>query len=149
MPFVIILIADDNVDDARLVLRALEAKGAEGDCRIVSDGTEVLRYLAGEDEFSNRERFPFPSLIILDLKMHRLDGLDTLKRMCSHREWSRIPVVVLSGWGELADVKHAYELGAKTFFVKPLLAEDIEQIRDLASPDERLNETERKRAHWR
>jgi CheY-like chemotaxis protein len=128
-----ILIADDDQNDAALVLRALRGKGVHGEFHVVSDGTDVLRYLSASDEFSNRGKFPFPDLIILDLKMHGLSGLKTLEQISGHRAWSTIPIVVLSGFADFSDVKHAYALGAKTFFIKPLQAEDLEQLADLAS----------------
>ncbi len=124
-----LLIADDEENDAVLVVRALRSKGVEGQIIVVPDGSDVVRYLAGSDEFADRGKFPMPDLIVLDLKMR---GLETLAQIAGRREWARIPVVVLSGFSDLADVKRAYALGAKTFFTKPLQGDDIQQMAGIA-----------------
>ena len=85
----------------------------------VHDGTEVIEYLRGAGDFANRRAFPMPDLILLDLKMHLMSGLEVLDWRRKHPECASIPTVMLSGSGLEKDVTRAYALGANTYFEKP------------------------------
>jgi CheY-like chemotaxis protein len=95
---------------------------------VARDGEEAIRYLKGEGQFSNREKHPFPDIIISDLKMPRLSGLDVLAWLKEHEEYHRIPKIVVSASCVESDVDQAYRLGANTFFQKP---PELDDFRDL------------------
>src|SRR5260221_5304262 len=91
-----ILVAEDNEDDVVLLRLGLQKAGLSNRLSHVGNGEVALDYLAGEPPFSDREKHPFPDLLLLDLKMPRLDGLGLLKLMKAHPELSALPIVVLS-----------------------------------------------------
>jgi CheY-like chemotaxis protein len=114
-----ILIAEDSADDAELLRRGLERAGLNGPVQIVGDGHEAVEYLEGEGKYAKRDEFPFPKVIISDLKMPRVNGLELLKWLRSHPHCAIIPAILLSGSTLEADIMKAYQLGANTYFRKP------------------------------
>lgn len=115
----LVLIAEDNPDDAILLRRAIEKAGIVARIKIVADGEEMLLYLQGRGAFANRVANPLPALIILDLKMPRKSGLEVLDWMNQNPEVAVVPTIVLSASNLENDVRAAYNLGANTYFVKP------------------------------
>jgi CheY-like chemotaxis protein len=115
-----ILLAEDVANERRLFELALKRVGHKH-IRLseVGDGAELIRYLEGEGEFADRGKFPFPDLVITDLKMPQMDGLEVLRRVRAHPEFCELPVVMLSGSGHEKDVRQAYRLGANAYFQKP------------------------------
>ena len=87
---------------------------------LVRDGEEAMAYLAGEGKFQDRAEFPFPDLVLLDLKMPRVDGFEVLRWIREHPKIRNLRVVVLTSSHQLRDVNEAYRLGANSFLVKPL-----------------------------
>jgi CheY-like chemotaxis protein len=87
--------------------------------READDGEEVIEYLRGEGKFANREKFPIPDLLILDLNMPKAGGLDILRWLRRHPEFCRLVTVMLSGSGEKKEIAEAYRLGACSYFKKP------------------------------
>jgi CheY-like chemotaxis protein len=83
------------------------------------DGVEAIQYLAGENKFANRDAFPLPELVVLDLKMPRKSGFEVLGWVRNHPDFGKLPVIVFSSSEEPADVKKAYSLGANAYLVKP------------------------------
>jgi CheY-like chemotaxis protein len=124
-PSDLVLVAEDNPDDALLLRRALEKAGIRARLKIVSDGEEMLLYLQGLGAFANRATNPLPSLVILDLKMPRKSGLEVLAWMGENPELSVVPTIVLSASNLDADVRSAYNLGANTYFVKPTTFDEL------------------------
>jgi CheY-like chemotaxis protein len=114
-----ILLAEDNADDVLLIRLALEKAGSAALLRVVGDGEEVVHYLQGEGAFADRAQFPIPELLLLDLSMPRMNGLEVLAWLQPRAEWMRLPVVVLSGFCDEAAIRRAYELGASAFLIKP------------------------------
>ena len=118
-----ILLAEDDDNDVTLFRHAVQesAEKAQIDIgvRVVGDGSEAIEYLSGEGKFANRIVHPFPDLIVLDLKMPRLTGLDVLRWLMEHREYRRVPKILLSGSGEDRDIEAAYHLGVNTYFQSP------------------------------
>src|SRR4051812_4172662 len=94
-----ILIAEDSPDDATLLEKAIRKAGLKNPIRFVSDGHEAIEYLQGKGKYGNRAEFPFPRVIISDIKMPRLNGLELLDWLQRHPECSVIPTVLLSGSG--------------------------------------------------
>jgi CheY-like chemotaxis protein len=115
----LILLAEDSDDDVLLLERAFEKTKIDHQLVRVKDGEEALKYLMGEDEYSNRARYPFPSLLLLDLEMPKMNGMELLQRVRSIRTWKKLPIVILTISTYSPHVKRAYELGADSFITKP------------------------------
>lgn len=114
-----ILLVEDDENDAFLFKRALKKCGILNPVQWVQDGAEAIAYLTGGAAYVDRTAFPFPELIILDLKMPRMPGLDLLAWLRDHRDLQVIPTIVMSSSKHDSDVRQAYDLGANTYFVKP------------------------------
>lgn len=114
-----ILIVDDNEDDCILLERSFRAIGVTGPIRMVNGGREAIRYLRGEGEYADREKFAYPTFIITDLKMPDGDGFTVLEHLKQNPEWAIIPTIVMSASDDPDDVKTAYALGASSFHHKP------------------------------
>ena len=127
-----LLLAEDNEDDVLLFTRALEesAKKAGVPVRlaVTRDGAEALAYLNGEGEFGDREKHPFPQIVVTDLKMPGLNGLDVLAWLKEHDEYQRVPKILLSGSCDESDVDQAYRLGVNTYFQKPASPEVYQEL---------------------
>lgn len=130
-----ILLVEDNEDDVFLMDLALKEAGVEN-CRYVArDGQEAVDYLSGKGEFGDRERFPFPGLILLDLKLPYRSGLDILQWMRAEPGLPKTVVAVLTSSNEPRDLQKAYDLGAKTYLVKPPTAQMIYDIAESLNLD--------------
>jgi CheY-like chemotaxis protein len=121
----LVLVAEDNPDDAILLRRAIEKAGINARVKIVVDGEELLLYLQGRGAYANRTANPLPSLVILDLKMPRKTGLEVLQWMSENPELAIVPTIVLSASNLENDVRAAYDLGANTYFAKPTTFEEL------------------------
>lgn len=121
----LVLVAEDNPDDALLLRRALLKAGIPARVKIVADGEEMLLYLQGRGAYANRALCPLPSLIILDLKMPRKSGLEVLEWLSHHPSLAVVPTVVLSASNLEQDVRAAYNFGANTYFVKPSTFDEL------------------------
>src|SRR5579862_949486 len=124
-----ILVAEDRADDVLIILKAFEAAQIEDRVVVANDGEEAIHYLSGEGQFRDRKVFPLPRLILLDLKLPKVDGFEALKWIRSHPELRTIPVLVLTISSEMRDVNTAYKLGADSFMVKP---DDFHNVKSLA-----------------
>jgi len=91
----------------------------------VKDGQEAIDYLSGEDQFADRKAHPFPRLLLLDLKMPKVDGFEVLHWLQGHPELRRMLVAVLTSSSESRDVTRAYDLGANSYLVKPQSLDDL------------------------
>src|SRR6266702_4939030 len=116
----LILLVEDRQDDAMLMLRSFARAGVNNPIEIVRNGEEALAYLSGSGEYSNREKHPLPRLVLLDLKMPKVDGFEVLQWIRTHPQLSGLPVVVLTSSENVRDVNRAYGLGANSFLVKPM-----------------------------
>jgi CheY-like chemotaxis protein len=121
----IILIAEDDPNDALLLRRAFQKNGIETPVHISADGADAIAYLRGAGPYGDRERYPFPRAIITDLKMPRCSGFELLEWLDEHAECSVIPTLVLSASAEDRDVKRCFELGANCYFQKPANFADL------------------------
>src|SRR5438105_7572455 len=121
-----ILLAEDLEDDAAFLRRVLEKAGVANPIVIVRDGVEAIAYLKGEGEFSDRQKFPFPGILLLDLKMPRVDGFRVLSWLNFLAVDEKPLVIVLSGHIEVHYIQRAYdEFGAHSFLIKPLMVTDV------------------------
>ena len=125
----VILLVEDREDDIFLVKKAFEKGWIDNPMQVVRDGVEAIHYLAGEGPYSNRAEYPLPDLILLDLKLPKVDGFDVVRWIRRQPGFSTIPVVVLTSSDAIRDVNRAYALGANSFLVKPL---DFENFIELA-----------------
>lgn len=126
----IILVAEDDENDTLLLQRAFHKNGIDLPVHICRDGSEAMAYLRGEGAYADRDLYPFPRILITDLKMPRCSGFDLLEWLDQHPECAVIPVVVLSASAEERDVKRCFELGANSYFRKPTsFAELCELVR--------------------
>jgi CheY-like chemotaxis protein len=123
-----ILLAKDNEDYAVLFRRALLAARVDATLGVVRDGQEAVDYLSGAAPFTDREKHPFPKLLLLDLKMPRMDGFEVLSAVRQRLGLTQLPVVVLTHSDNPADVKRAYELGATSYFRKPDSLEGLDEM---------------------
>lgn len=113
-----ILIAEDGAADIRLMEIAAREAGLENTLKFVTNGEDVLQYLEGRGKFSDRVAHPFPKLLVLDLQMPKMSGMQVLEWL-QLRPDLKVPVVAFSGFNDELFVKTAKDLGAKKFFVKP------------------------------
>ncbi len=114
----LILIVEDYEDDAFFVERAFEKAAVKNPLRFVSMGREAIAYLNGDPPYADREKYPLPSLVLLDVRMPLIDGFEVLKWVRSQPRFTNLRVVVLTGSEEKR--AESYELGADAFMVKPL-----------------------------
>ena len=121
----VILLVEDNPDDELLTLRALKKSGFRHEVVVAHDGVEALDYLFASGTYSGRDPTVMPQLILLDLKLPRIDGLEVLKRLRSDERTRRLPVVILTSSREQQDMLDGYGLGANSYVRKPV---DFEQF---------------------
>ena len=115
-----ILLVEDNMDDAEMTIHALRKNNLANKLIHMKDGEEAIDFLFGIGNFIGRDVNLKPSLILLDLKMPKVDGLEVLERVKSNEATKKIPVVILTSSKEDPDVSKCYELGANSYIVKPV-----------------------------
>ena len=125
----IILLAEDREDDVLLIRKAFKKAFLSNPLYDVRDGVEAIDYLEGVGRFANRQEFPLPDLLLLDLKMPKVDGFEVLQWLRKQSGFSSLRVVVLTSSDHINDVNRAYQLGANSFMVKPL---DFENFLELS-----------------
>lgn len=127
-----ILLVEDNPNDAELTLRALKKNNLANRVMHARDGAEALEFLFGNGAFSGRAVENTPKVIMLDLKLPKVGGIEVLERIKSDERTKNIPVVVLTSSREDVDLKRCYELGVNSYIVKPVEFESfIKAISDL------------------
>lgn len=128
----VILIVEDDANDVLLLHRAFQKANIVVPLQTVSHGDDAVAYLAGEGVYANRERYPPPILVLLDLKLPRRSGLEVLEWIRGKGGLRRLPVVVLTSSRETDDINTAYDLGANSYLVKPVGFEKLlELVRSL------------------
>ncbi|HSF73477.1 MAG TPA: response regulator [Microcoleus sp.] len=116
-----ILLVEDNPVDILLMQRAFRNETfANTSLQIVRDGDAAVFYLNGDGEYSDRDRYPLPAIILLDLKLPRRSGHEVLVWLRQQPELKRLPVVMLTSSRQTPDVKRAYDLGVNSYLVKPV-----------------------------
>jgi CheY-like chemotaxis protein len=115
-----ILLVEDNPRDAELVLRALRKRNLANRVIQLKDGAEALDYIFATGAFAGRDLNHTPRVILLDLKLPKIDGLEVLRRLKADPRTRKVPVVVLTSSREESDVVRSYELGVNSYVVKPV-----------------------------
>ncbi len=123
-----ILHVEDDPNDTLLLEHACRQAGIVFDLQAVNDGDQAMDYLRGANAFSDRKKHPMPKLILLDLKMPRVSGFDVLAWLRADAAFRQLPVVVLTSSNHDADIKRAYDLGAKSYLVKPVGFEALVEL---------------------
>jgi two-component system response regulator len=127
-----ILFAEDSIADANLTLRALKKSGLKNNIFHVKDGAEALDFLYSRGEFAGQAGNEKLKLVLLDLKMPKVSGMEVLQQIKSDEQLKTIPVVILTSSKEDPDVRRSYELGANSYIVKPVESDNFFQaIKDL------------------
>lgn len=127
-----ILLVEDNPDDEVLTLRALKKNRIGNEVVVARDGVEALDYVFGTGKYEGRDSKDMPQLILLDLKLPKLGGLEVLQRLRADERTRYVPVVVLTSSSEEQDIISSYDLGANSFVQKPVdFDEFIEATRQL------------------
>lgn len=127
-----ILLVEDNPDDELLTLRALKNANILNEVVVVHDGAEALDYLCGTGDHAGRATGEMPQLILLDLKLPKVDGLEVLRRLRADEQTSLLPVVILTSSDEEQDIVESYRLGANSYIRKPVdFAQFTEAVRSL------------------
>jgi two-component system response regulator len=116
----VILLAEDNPDDVKLTLRALKKNNIMNEVVVAQDGVEALEYMFGEGKFAGRDTAILPQVVLLDLKMPKMDGLEVLQRLRADKRTHLQPVVVLTTSSEDKDRIDSYKLGANSYIRKPV-----------------------------
>jgi DNA-binding response OmpR family regulator len=122
-----ILQVEDDPNDVFLLQHAMTKAGVTNPVQVVTDGRQALEYLQGAGKFADREKFPFPCLMLLDLKLPYVMGLDVLKWVRDQTEMV-LTVIMLTASGEEVDIATAYHLGANGFLVKPSEASKLQEM---------------------
>jgi len=123
-----ILVIEDDPNDQFFIKRELTKLGPQVNVTFATDGEQALAYLKGENQFADRNLFPIPSIIFLDLKMPRLTGFEVLAWLKSHDRFKPTPTIVLSSSDLQSDIDKAYMLGANAYLVKPANVEDFRTV---------------------
>jgi CheY-like chemotaxis protein len=119
------LLVEDNEDDVMLIKRAFAKNGIPNPIHVVRNGLEAMQYLDGAGRFTDRLRFPFPKVVLLDLKMPQVDGFEVLDWIRRRPGMRSLRVVVLTSSTTTVDVGRAYELGACSYLAKPVDFNDL------------------------
>jgi DNA-binding response OmpR family regulator len=128
----IILLVEDNPDDEDLTVRALRQNNIVNEIIVAHDGAEALEYLFGTGKFAGRDVNMMPEVVLLDLKLPKIDGLEVLKRMRANDQTALLPVVILTSSTEERDLMNGYKLGANSYIRKPVdFVQFTEAVRQL------------------
>ena len=122
------LLAEDDDNDVYFLQRAFEQALIPHPLRRVADGEEAIDYLRGEGKYADRDAFPLPTMLMLDLKMPRRNGFEVIEWVRSQPRLRRLPIIVLSSSRAEPDIARAYDLGANTYLVKPVKFDHLVEL---------------------
>jgi CheY-like chemotaxis protein len=123
-----ILLVEDNPDDVVLIERAIRKADIAAPVSTADDGQTAIDYLSGRGIYADREKFPVPSLVLLDIKLPRRTGLEVLHWVRQHSAFKKLVIVMLTSSREVRDVDEAYALGANSYLVKPIAPLEMQQM---------------------
>ncbi len=120
-----ILLVEDDPNDVFLIQRAFRKANLANPIQVMNDGEAAVQYLSGQEPYADRDRYPLPILMLLDLKLPRRSGLEVLEWLKQQPKLKRLPVVVLTSSREHTDLNRAYDLGANSYLVKPVAFDSL------------------------
>ena len=123
-----ILLVEDNEDDLFLIKRALQSARIVNPVLVVETGQEAIDYLSGVGKFADRDSYPVPAVVFIDLKLPFVFGHEVLAWIRRRKEFESIVVIVLTSSNEASDLNQCYSLGANSYLVKPPTAEQLEAL---------------------
>jgi CheY-like chemotaxis protein len=123
-----VLLVEDDLNDIFLVKRAFKMARLITPLQVVTDGADAVSYLRGEGKYADRDAHPLPKLIVMDIKMPRLNGFEVLQWIKQSGPLRRIPIVIVSSSNNPSDINRAYELGANAYMVKPVDYRAVERL---------------------
>ena len=123
-----ILLVEDNPNDVEMILRSLDKHNLANKVQVAKDGEEALDYLFATGKFNNRHIEERPKLILLDLKLPKVHGLEVLKRVKADERTKYVPVVVLTSSKEDTDLRESYKLGANSYVMKPMEFDEFTRV---------------------
>lgn len=127
-----ILLVEDNADDEALTLRALKKNNITNEVVVARDGAEALDYLFGTGAYNGRDTSSLPQVMLLDLKLPKIDGLEVLERIRADKRTKLLPIVILTSSNEEQDRMRGYDLGANSYVRKPVdFGQFIEAVKNL------------------
>ena len=124
----ILLLVEDNEDDVFLMQRALKGACVTNPLFVVEDGQQAVDYLGGTGEFADRDEYPLPGVVFLDLKLPFMSGHDVLAWIRRQKQLESLVVIVLTSSNEASDLSRCYSLGANSYLVKPPTPEHLEEL---------------------
>ena len=124
----VIFLVEDDEDYVILIRNAFSKANIPNPLYVVSNGEEAISYLRGKAKYANRDEYPLPDLLLLDLKMPRVNGFEVLRWVRQQPGLSALRVIVLTSSDEIRDVNLAYQLGANSFLVKPFDFQDLAEL---------------------
>lgn len=124
----VILLAEDEEDYMLLIRDAFRRAGLRNPLYVVWNGEEMIHYLKGQGKYANRAEYPLPDLLLLDLKMPRMNGFEVLEWIKNQPSLARLRILVLTSSDEMRDINKAYELGANSYMVKPIEFEGLTEM---------------------
>jgi CheY-like chemotaxis protein len=125
-----ILLVEDNLDDVDLTLHALKKNNIKNDVKVVNDGAEALDFLFGTGKYSGRDLNLMPTIVLLDIMLPKVDGLEVLRRIRSNERTKLLPVVILTSSKEEQDIVNGYTFGVNSYVRKPV---DFNQFAEAVS----------------
>jgi CheY-like chemotaxis protein len=124
-----VLLVEDDLNDIFLVKRAFKKAQIKNPLQVVTDGSEAVEYLRGAGKYGDRQAYPLPKLVVMDIKMPRKTGFEVLEWVKGQSNWlRRIPIIIVSSSDYAADINRAYELGANAYMVKPMDYRAVEHL---------------------
>ena len=134
-PAEVILLVDDDANDILTAQTSFAKANSSNPLHVVSSGQEAIDYLAGAGQFADRERFPLPTVVLLDLKMPDKDGFEVLEWARAQAMFGGILFIILTGLEKISDVNRAYQAGASSYLIKPFT---IDRFNELVETVQRL-----------
>jgi len=123
-----ILLVEDDENDATLMKMAFEKNKILNPVQWVRDGLEAVAYLNGDGDYADRSKYPFPEVLLLDLKMPRMSGMELLAWIAEHPDFKIIPTIIMTSSRQEPDIEKAYKLGANTYMTKPCSLDELAQM---------------------
>ena len=120
-----ILLVEDNLDDVELTIRAFQKNRIQNELFVVHDGIEAMDYLMKRDKYAEQTDLPLPAVVLLDLKLPKMDGFEVLRQIRTNERTRLLPVVILTSSNEERDIVKGYASGANSYVRKPVIFEEF------------------------